>query len=426
MKVSKETIEENKVLLDVEVEASEVNDALKQAYQKVVKNVEIDGFRKGKVPRKVLEARYGKEVLHKDALDILIPRKYQQAVSEAEIEPIDQPEIDDIFIEEDKPATFTAEVEVKPEVELGDYTDLDIELEEVEVTEGEITENLAEKRDEFATLKVSEREEVAEGDFVIIDFEGYLDGEPFEGGAGEDYTLEIGSGTFIPGFEEGLLGAKVGEEVEIDVTFPEEYQAEDLAGEGVTFKVKVKEIKEKELPELDDEFAQQVGDFESLDELKADITNKLEEEAEAEVQQKFENELVEAVAAQAEVNIPETMVDNEIDTMIRGLQQRLQQQGLAWEQYLERLQTSEADLRAEYRDEAEKRVKINLTLEAIAEEEGIEVADEEIENRIEEIAEQQNQDPEMIKSFLQMQGQYQSLIDQLKMQNTIKFLTDNN
>ncbi|ADL12044.1 trigger factor [Acetohalobium arabaticum] len=426
MKVSQEMIEENKVKLDVEVEAEETNKALEEAYKEVVKDVEIDGFRKGKVPRQVLEAKYGKEILHKDALDILIPKAYREAVEEAGIEPIDQPEINDFSIEEDKPTTFTAEVEIKPEVELGEYTDLDIEQEAEEITEEDVQEELNNRRERFAELKVTDRDEVQEGDYVVIDFEGYVDGEPFEGGSAEEYTLEIGSGDFIPGFEEQLVGAKVGEEVEVDVTFPEEYQQDDLAGEGAVFKVDVKEIKEKELPELDDELAQEVGDFETLDELKDDITNKLKEEAERKAKNKFTNELVEAISENAEVNIPETMVEDELDLMVDTMKQRLQQQGMDFEQYLEMTGNDEASFREENREEARKRVKSSLALEEIAEEEDIDVTEEEIENKIEEIADQQEQDPEMVKAMLQMQGQYESLIESIQNEKVLDFLTENN
>ncbi|SJZ68372.1 trigger factor [Selenihalanaerobacter shriftii] len=426
MKVNKEQIGENEVKLDVEVDAEEVNNALDQAYKKIVKDVEIDGFRKGKVPRGVLEARYGEEVLHKDALDILIPKAYSEAVEESEIEPISQPDIVDAFIEKDKPATFTAEVETQPEVNLGEYTDLDIEDETEEITEEDVMNELENRREKFAELKVADREEVKDEDFAIIDFDGYHNGEPFEGGSGEEYTLEIGSGTFIPGFEEQLIGVKVGEEVEVDVTFPEEYHADNLAGEGVTFKVKVKEIKEKVLPELDDELAKEVSDFETLDELKEDISSTLKEEAGQRAENEFANNLIETVAGNTEVNIPETMIENELDTMMQGMQQRLQQQGMDFDQYLEMTGTDEEAFRSQHKSEAEKRVKSNLALEAIAEKEGIEVTDEEIENKIKEIAEAQDQEPDMIKAFLQMQGQYDSVVDSIKMENTIDFLIENN
>lgn len=426
MKVNQEMIGENKVKLDVEVEAEETNKALEEAYKEVVEDVEIDGFRKGNVPRQVLEAKYGKEILHKDALDILIPKAYREAVEEAGIDPIDQPEIDDFSIEEDKPTTFTAEVEVKPEVELGEYTDLGLEKEVKEITEEDVKEELNQRRDRFAELRATDRDEVQEGDYVVIDFEGYVDGEPFEGGSAEEYTLEIGSNDFIPGFEEQLVGAEVGEEVEVDVTFPENYQQEDLAGEGAVFKVDVKEIKEKELPELDDDLAQEIGDFETLDELKDDITSTLKKEAEKEAEGTFTNKLIETISGNAEVNIPETMVEDELDTMMDSMKQRLQQQGMEFEQYLEMTGHDEASFREENREEAKKRVKSNLTLEAIAEKEDIDATDEEIENKVKEIADQQDQDEEMVKAMLQMQGQLDSLVESIKNEKVLDFLTENN
>ncbi|MGM0470972.1 MAG: trigger factor [Bacillota bacterium] len=426
MKFSQEEIEENKVKLDVEVEAEETNKALDEAYKKVVQDVDIDGFRKGKVPRKVLEAKYGKEVLHKDALDILLPKFYRQAVEKADIEPIDQPDITDVSIEEDTPTTFTAEVEVKPEVELGEYTELGLEEEPEEITEEDVEMELNTKQEQFAQLKEADHDEVQDGDFVIIDFEGYVDGETFEGGSAEEYTLEIGSESFIPGFEEQLIGAEVGEEVEVDVTFPEEYQQEDLAGEGAIFKVDVKEIKEKEVPELDDELAAEIGDFDSLDELKADTRSKLEEEAAEKADNLLKNELIKQVTENAEVNIPETMIENELDMMINNMKQRLQQQGMDFEQYLSVMGKEEEDFRDEQREEARNQVKSTLVLDAIAEEEDINVTDEELENKIEEIAQQQDQEPEMVKAMLQMQGQYESLADNMRNEKVINFLVENN
>ncbi|MCK8827862.1 trigger factor [Natroniella acetigena] len=425
MNVTKEKIEENKVELNVEIDENKVDEALDKAYQKIVKEVEIDGFRKGKVPRSILEKRFGKEVLHKDALDILIPQNYHQAITEAEIEPIDQPEITDVFIEEGKPATFIAEVEVKPEVELGDYAGLEIEKEEVEVTDEQLENELKTKQHQHSQLVVTDKEEVEDGDHVLIDFEGSLDGEPFEGGSGEDYNLEIGSGQFIPGFEEQLIGAKVGEETKVEVTFPEEYQAAELAGQDVVFKVTVKEIKEKEVPELDDEFAKDL-EFDSLDDLKESISQQLTDEAEEKAKREYENKLIEEIASSSEVNIPETMIEQEIEDMLNQFKMQIQQQGIEFEQYLEMSGLNEEEMKEEYREQAEQRIKANLTLEAIAEEEGIEVSEEEIDEQVADIAERQGQEEEMVKSFLQMQGQLDALVNSLKMQKTVEFLVENN
>ncbi|MFW5994226.1 MAG: trigger factor [Halanaerobiaceae bacterium] len=427
MEVKQERLEDNKVRLDVEVDIDEVNQALEQAYKKVRKEVSLPGFRKGKVPRKVLEANYGKEVLHKDALDILIPANYQKALEEAEIEPISEPEFEDFYIAEDEPATFTAVVEVKPEVELGDYTGYDVEREEVEVTEEDIMAILNRQQEEQSQLVSVDRDEVQEGDHVIIDFEGFVDGEAFPGGSAEEFTLEIGSGQFIPGFEEQLIGKEVSDEpYEIEVTFPEEYQAEDLAGQDAVFEVTLKEIKVKELPELDDEFAKDVSDFDTLAEFKEDIENRLKEQKENQSKRNLENEIIEKVAEGAEVEVSEQLIENELDQMMQQMAQNLQQQGINMEDYFKYMGSSQDEWKAENREQAADRAKNNLVLEAIAEKEEIEVTDEEIEDKLKEIADANDQDFEQVKAFMQMQGQLESLRKGLKMEKTIDFLIENN
>ncbi|MGB4373880.1 MAG: trigger factor, partial [Halanaerobiales bacterium] len=305
MEVAKEVLEGNKVKLKVEIEKERVNDALDKAYKKVVKDVSLPGFRKGRVPRHILEARYGKEVLHSDAFDFLVPQAYMEAVKAAEIEPIDQPEIEDFYIAENEPATFTAIVQVKPEVELGQYTDLGIEKDQVNLSDDEIEEVLKRQQEQHAYLETVDRDTVEEGDFAIIDFTGFLDGEEFPGGSAEEYTLEIGSGYFIPGFEDQLVGQKVGEEVEVKVTFPEDYQAENLAGKDAVFKVNIKELKVKKVPELNDDFAREAGEFESLDELKEDIKEKLLKQKEDQVQREYEEKILEKISDNATVDVPE-------------------------------------------------------------------------------------------------------------------------
>lgn len=426
MEVKKNNLEGNKVELEVEVDSKRVDEALEQAYKKVVKDVDIPGFRKGKVPRKVLEARYGKEVLHKDALDILIPQSYSKAIQETDIKPIDQPDIKDLYIKESEPATFTAEVEVEPEVRLGEYTNLAVEKESPEVKKDEISEKIKNTRNQHSQLVSTDKEIVEEGDFVIIDFEGKKDGEKFPGGSAEEYSLEIGSNTFIPGFEEQLVNAKVGEELQINTTFPEDYNAKDLAGEEVVFDVKIKEIKENKLPELNDEFAKEVSDFETLDEYKDDIKNGLEEEKKERTERGFENKLIEKISDNAEIDIPDKMVDNELDKMYQNFANSISQQGMDVEDYLNYVGTDQEGWREQNREAALKRTKSNLVLEKIAETENIEVEEEEIEDQIKEIAESNEQDPEQIKAFLQMQGQLEGLRNGLKMQKTIEFLKDNN
>ncbi|MGM0413993.1 MAG: trigger factor [Bacillota bacterium] len=427
MEVKQERLEDNKVRLDVEVDIDEVNEALEQAYKKVRKEVSLPGFRKGKVPRKVLEANYGKEVLHKDALDILIPANYQKALEETDIEPISEPEFEDFYIAEDEPATFTAVVEVKPEVELGEYTGYEIEREEVEVTEEDIMAILNRQREEQSQLVSVDRDEVQEGDHVIIDFEGFVDGEAFPGGSAEEFTLEIGSGQFIPGFEDKLVGKEVSDEpYEVEVTFPEDYQAEDLAGQEAVFEVTIKEIKVKELPELDDEFAKDVSDFDTLEEFKEDIENRLKEQKENQANRNLENEIIEKISEAAEVEVSEQLIENELDQMMQQMAQNLQQQGIDMEDYFKYMGSSQDEWREENRDQAAARAKNNLVLEAIAEKEEIEVSDEEINDKLKEIADANDQDFEQVKAFMQMQGQLESLRKGLKMEKTIDFLIENN
>ncbi len=426
MEVKKTELEGNKVKLEVTIESEEVNEALNQAYRKVVKDMELPGFRKGRIPRKVLEARFGKEVLHSDALDILIPRNYSRAVEESGIEPIDQPEIEDFHIAEDEPATFSAEVEVKPEVELGEYTGFEIEREEITVDEEEIEEQLERLQEEHSQLASVDREDVQFGDHVVIDYEGFVQGEPISGGSAEEFVLEIGSGDFIPGFEEELIGLEIREEpYEIDVTFPEDYD-EDLAGKDAVFKVTIKEIKEKEVPELNDEFIDEVTEFETLEEFKEDFRERLLEHKEHHQRHELEDEIIEKAAENAEIDVPEKMVESELDNMLQQMAQNLQSQGIDLDTYFEYQNLTEEEWRADNRDIALRRAKQNLVLEAIAAKEGIEVSDEEIEEKLAEIAEESDQDIEQIKGFFQMQGQLESMKHGMKMEKTIDFLRENN
>ncbi|SDL86638.1 trigger factor [Halarsenatibacter silvermanii] len=427
-KVEREELEGNKVRLNVRIEKEAVNNALDRAYEKVVDEVDIPGFRQGKVPRKVLESKFGEEVLYKDALDILIPGQYSQAVEEAEIEPIDQPDIEDYHIAKDEEGSFTAEVEVKPEVELGEYTDFDIDMEEAEVTEEEVEKTLEQMQEQQSQLVSSDGTLVQEGDHVVIDFTGYIDGETFPGGQAEEYILEIGSGEFVPGFEEKLIGKEVDEDKvhEVNITFPEDYEAEDLAGEQAMFEVIIKEIKEKDVPELNDEFARESGDYETLSEMKEEIKNNLKEQKEQRSRAAAENEIIEKVTAESEVEVPEQLVDEELDRMFQQMIQNLQSQGVDVEEFFEYQDMNEDEWRQENREDARERAKQNLVLEAIAAAEEIEVSEDEIEDKIDEIAEQGEQEPEQVKQFLQMQGQLADLEQGLRMEKTIDFLLENN
>lgn len=426
MEVKKEVLEGNKVKLEVEIESERVDEALEQAYRKVVKDVEIPGFRKGKAPRKIIEQRFGEEVLHKDALDILIPQGYSEAVEEADIEPVAQPDIEDFYIAKGEAANFTAIVEVKPEVELGEYKDLGIEKEDSEVKEEEIAQRLEKMQDEHSQLVSADREELEDGDYAIIDFTGYVDGEEFPGGSAEEYSLEIGSQSFIPGFEEQLVGMKVGEEKTVEVTFPEDYHADDLAGADASFDVLLKEIKVKQRPELDDDFAIEASDYETIDELRVSIEEELAEQKEKSVENNFREELIKKASANAEVNVTDTLVNEQLDQMFQSLSQSISQQGMDVEDYLGYMGMDEDGWRDQNRESAAERAKELLVLEAIAEVEEIEVSDEEIDEEIDQIAEMHDQEPEKIKAIFQMQGQLDQLKEDIRRQKTIDFLIENN
>jgi trigger factor len=426
MEVKKEVLEGNKIKLEVEIESDKVDQALTQAYKKVVKDVSIPGFRKGKAPRKIIENRFGKEVLHKDALDILIPQGYSEAVEETDIEPVAQPDIEEFYIAAGEPATFTAIVEVKPEVKLGEYKELGIEKEDAEVGEDEVNARLEKMQNEHSQLVSSDREELQDGDFAIIDFTGYVDGEEFPGGSAEEYSLEIGSGSFIPGFEEQLIGLKVGETKNVEVTFPEDYHADDLAGADATFDVTLKEIKVKEVPELDNDFAIEASDYETIDELRVSIEEELAAQKETSVENNFREELIKKASENAEVDITDTLIDEQLDQMFQSLSQSISQQGMDVETYFNYLGMDEAGWREQNKETAADRAKELLVLEAIADLEEIEVTDEELDQEIDEIAEMHDQEPEKIKAIFQMQGQLHHLKEDIKRQKTIDFLIENN
>ncbi|MCK7607089.1 trigger factor [Geobacillus stearothermophilus] len=422
MSVKWEKLEGNEGVLTVEVDAEQVNKGLDAAFKKVVKNIALPGFRKGKVPRVLFEKRFGVEALYQDALDILLPEAYAKAVEEAGIEPVSMPEIDIEQMEKGKSLIFKAKVTVKPEVKLGQYKGLEVEKMDTTVTDEDVENELKRLQENYAELVVKEDGTVENGDTVVIDFEGFVDGEPFEGGKAENYSLEIGSGTFIPGFEEQLVGMKAGEEKEIQVTFPEEYHAEQLAGKPATFKVKVHEVKAKQLPTLDDEFAKDVDEeVETLDELKAKIRARLEEAKKNEAETALRNAVVEKAAANAEIDIPAVMVQNETDRMLREFDQRLQMQGLNLQLYYQFSGQDEAALREQMKEDAEKRVRAALTLEAIAKAENIEVTDEEVEEELQKMAEAYNLSVDKLKELL---GSLDGVKEDLKWRKTIDFLVE--
>ncbi|MEC1512724.1 trigger factor [Bacillus subtilis] len=423
MSVKWEKQEGNEGVLTVEVDAETFKTALDDAFKKVVKQVSIPGFRKGKIPRGLFEQRFGVEALYQDALDILLPVEYPKAVEEAGIEPVDRPEIDVEKIEKGESLIFTAKVTVKPEVKLGDYKGLGIEKDDTAVTDEDVQNELKTLQERQAELVVKEEGAVEEGNTVVLDFEGFVDGEAFEGGKAENYSLEVGSGSFIPGFEDQLVGLEAGAEKDVEVTFPEEYHAEDLAGKPAVFKVKIHEIKAKELPELDDEFAKDIDEeVETLAELTEKTKKRLEEAKENEADAKLREELVLKASENAEIDVPQAMVDTELDRMLKEFEQRLQMQGMNLELYTQFSGQDEAALKEQMKEDAEKRVKSNLTLEAIAKAENLEVSDEEVDAELTKMAEAYNMPVENIKQAI---GSTDAMKEDLKVRKAIDFLVEN-
>ncbi|PTG08484.1 trigger factor [Staphylococcus chromogenes] len=393
--------EGNEGLLQVTVPAEEVDKALDQAFKKVVKQINVPGFRKGKVPRPIFEQRFGVEALYQDAVDILLPKAYSNAVEEAGINPVDQPEIEVTQIEKGKEFKFDATVTVEPEVELGDYKGLEIEKQDTELTDEEVETTINQRLEAMADMVIKEDGKVEEGDTVNLDFDGYVDGEQFEGGQADGYDLEIGSGMFIPGFEEQLVGLKVGEEKDVEVTFPEEYHAEELAGKPATFKTKINEIKTKEVPELDDELANELdSEANTVDEYKENLRKQLAESKATEAENVQKEEAITKATDNAKVDIPDAMIKTEEDRMLQEFAQRLQQQGLNLETYFQISGQSEEDLRGQMKEDAEQRVKTNLTLAAIADAENIEASDEDVEKELETMSSQFGISVDDIKSTL--------------------------
>ncbi|MBU9721954.1 MULTISPECIES: trigger factor [Bacillaceae] len=425
MSANWEKLEGNSGVLTVEVDSERVDNALDQAFKKVVKKVNVPGFRKGKIPRPIFEQKFGVESLYQDALDILLPEAYSEAVEEAGIEPVDRPDIDIDQMEKGQNLIFKATVTVKPEVKLGDYKGLEVEEADTTVYDEDVDAELKQLQERHAELVAVEDGQVETGDTVVMDFEGFVNGEAFEGGTAENYSLEIGSGQFIPGFEDQLVGVKAGEDVEVNVEFPEEYHSEDLAGKPAVFKVKVHDIKRKNLPELDDEFAKDANEnVETFEELKKDIREKIQTGKDQEADANKRETLVEKAAENAEIDIPEAMVESETDRMLQEFGQRLQGQGMSLDMYYQFAQTDEEGMKAQFHEDAEKRVRINLTLEAIAETENLEVSDEEVDKEIEEMATTYQRSADEIKQILAMQGGVDTLKKDLKVRKAMDLLVE--
>ncbi|MBN6887900.1 trigger factor [Cytobacillus horneckiae] len=419
-----EKLEGNQGVLTIEVDAEKLNEGLDAAFKKVVKQVNVPGFRKGKMPRSLFEKRFGIESLYQDAVDILLPEAYSNAIDETGIEPVDRPEIDVEQIEKGKALIFKATVTVKPEVQLGDYKGIEVEKFETEVTDEDVQNELTSMQEKQAELVVKEEGKAENGDTVVIDFEGFVDGEAFEGGKGDNFSLELGSGQFIPGFEEELIGIAAGESKDVNVTFPEEYHAAELAGKAAIFKTTVHEIKGKELPALDDEFAKDVDEeVETLDALKEKIKNQLVDSKKHEAEHHVRDTVVEKAAENSTIDIPSAMVDTELDRMMQEFEQRLQMQGMNLELYFQFSGQDEAALRDQMKADAEKRVRINLTLEAIAKAENIEVSEDEVNEELNKMAEMYNMTADNIKMALG--GSLDGLNSDIKAKKAIDLLVEN-
>lgn len=385
MNAKVEKLENNKVKLEITVPMQDFQEALKKSYNKNVGKFNIPGFRKGKAPMAIIEKYYGIGVFYEDAVQFVCDDTYPKAIEDNNITPVDYPEIDIVQIGKDKDFIYTATVTVKPEVKLGEYKGVEAKKIEYKVTDEDINAKLDLMKDKNARILTKEGK-IEKGDIATIDFEGFIDGVAFEGGKADNYQLTIGSGTFIPGFEDQLVGAAAGDTVDVNVIFPEDYHEESLKGKPALFKVTIKEVKFKQLPELDDEFAKDVSEFDTLEELKQDIKKKLEEENAERAKREYEDEVLNKVVEAAEVDIPEVMIQKEIDYMMSDLNYRLKYQGLDIKKYAELLGTTIESLRDEFKEAAQKRVKSNLVLEAIAKAEGIDASEEEIDKKAEEMA----------------------------------------
>ena len=423
MSLQVEKLEHNMAKLTVEVAAEDVEKALQAAYLKQRKQINIPGFRKGKVPRQMIEKMYGPEVFYDEAANNMIPDAYAKAYDESELDIVSQPKIEVVQMEKGKPFIFTAEVATKPEVTLGDYKGLKVDKVSTRVTQKEVDEEIEKERERNArTIEVTDRA-VQDKDEVTLDFEGFVDGVAFEGGKGEDYPLTIGSGSFIPGFEEQLIGAEIDKEVEVNVTFPKEYHSEELAGKDATFKCTVHTIKAKELPELDDEFASEVSECETMDAYRAEVKKNIKERKERTGKEKKENQAVDQAIENAQMDIPEAMIEFQVRQMADDFARRIQQQGLTVEQYFQFTGMTAEKMMEEMRPQAEKSIKTRLVLEAIVKAENIEVSDERVEEELTKMAEAYQMEVEKLKEFMG-ENEKKQIKEDLTVQEAITLLVN--
>ena len=424
MAVKSEQVEKNLVKLTFEVSAEKFEEGVQKAYLKNVKKFNIPGFRKGKVSRQMIEKYYSPSVFYEDAVNYVLPEAYDEALKESGADAVAKPEIDVEEIKKGEPVVFTALVTTRPEVKLGKYKGIELEKIEHTVSDEDVDKDIEAARNRNARVITIEDRPVENGDIAVIDFEGFSDGVAFPGGKGESYELEIGSGSFIPGFEDQLIGVAAGEEKEVNVTFPEEYHAADLAGKPAMFKVKVNEIKKKELPELDDDFASEVSEFDTLDEYKKNVREQLEKAAEEKTKDETEDAAIDAAAEDCEIDIPAAMVDAQIDRMINGMAQRLSYQGMSLDMYLQYTGSTIEAMRENFREQAEKQVRVSLVLEAIIKAEGIEATEDEKNEKIEEMSKQYNMELDKLKEALRPED-LEGIKREIEFTKAIDLIVDN-
>lgn len=426
MKVTVENGENQQVTLTIEVEAAEVNKAVEKACKSLANRVNIPGFRKGKAPRMIVERHVGKDAVLQEAFDLVAPKALNEAFDEQKIEPVTRPNVDIVTLEEGKDLVFKATVTPRPEVKLGEYKGLKVEKAAVNITDEDVDKQLKTFQDRQGKLvDAPEGAEVKDGDFTTLDFKGFVDGKAFDGGEGKDYPLQIGSKSFIPGFEDQLIGAKIGEERDVNVKFPEEYHAKELAGKDATFKCTIRSIKTKELPAIDDELAKKVSKFQTLDELKADIRKNLEENAERTAENDQKSAAIEMATDNITVDIPAVMIDNRVTAMIQEMAMRLEQQGMKLEQYLQYAGTDIAKLREQYRETAEKNVKTDLMLEEVAKAENIKVEGKDLDAEVAAMAAAYGATPQQVQKIIKEQGRIGDLAASVLRKKTAQFIIDN-
>ena len=426
MKVTAEHGENQQVTLTIEVEAAELGKAVERAAKQLAGHVNIPGFRRGKAPRKIVERHVGRDALMQEAFDLIAPKAFGEALDDQKIEPVTRPDIDIITLEEGKNLVFKAAVTPRPEVRLGEYKGISVQKEEAKVTDEEVEQRLKTFQDRQSTMvDVPEGSAVENGDFTTLDFKGLVDGKPFEGGEGKDYPLQIGSGSFIPGFEDQLVGARVGEERDVSVTFPEDYHTAALAGKPAVFKCTVRSIKRKELPELDDALAKKVSKFETLDELRADVRKNMEEAAERKAENDQKTAAIDKATENVTVDIPPVMVENRVSSMIQEMAMRLEQQGMKFERYLQYANTDIQKLREQYREAAEKNVRTDLMLEEVAKAENIKVEAADLDAEVAGMAAAYGATPHQVQKIIKEQGRVGDLAATVLRKKTAQFIIDN-